>query len=95
MEAEIKKIILDVDDKEIELLLEQAKKLHELLDGMFGKKYISTSYPIFIRDYQPYWSWPTVTWCGDETGTTAGNLNQTLRGVLSYNASDSSIKVNL
>ena len=34
MKAEIKKIVLDLSGKEVELTLEQAKQLHSLLDEM-------------------------------------------------------------
>ena len=39
-ECIVKKIVLKIDDKEISLTPEQAKKLKELLNDMFGKEII-------------------------------------------------------
>ena len=83
--AIIKKIILDLGDKEIELTVEQAKKLTTALDEMFGEKiaYTYPRAPIIIERYPPYtfyWSYtsgnadpgPDLTpevWCGNIGGT--------------------------
>ena len=61
--AEIKKIVLDLGDKEVEISPKQARKLHQLLDEMYGTKDITIPAPIIIRDkYYPYWEYPTPTW---------------------------------
>ena len=38
--CEVKKIVLKIDDKEISLSIEQAKKLKGLLSDMFGKEVV-------------------------------------------------------
>lgn len=88
MEAEIKKIVLKVDKKEIELTPKQAKKLHELLDEMYGttlrREYTPIPYPVVIRDYRPYWDWATSQW---ESTTVGGNVM--------YSASNSTAQISL
>ena len=81
MNNEIKKIVLDLNGKEVELTLEQAKSLHKLLDQMFGEKVIST-YPIFVERpiYTPHWRWQDPTWCDVST-----NIN------MSYSEADKSV----
>jgi hypothetical protein len=51
---EIKKIVLDIDGKEISLNVAQAKKFYRLLDELFGDKntYIYPTYP------STPWRWP-------------------------------------
>jgi hypothetical protein len=46
----IKKVVLDIDGKEIELSVEQAKKLKGALDDMFGVKEVH-------HDHYPNWPW--------------------------------------
>ena len=56
--AEIKKIVLDLGNKEVELTVGQAKRLHIVLDDMFGEKTVYTSYPVWpiiIERQRPYW----------------------------------------
>ena len=69
--AEIKKIVLDLGDKEIELSVTQAEKLTELLGNMFGKKEvtIAPSYPIVIERYRPYWIYGSQTWDYSSSGS--------------------------
>ena len=67
--AEIKKIILSLGDKEIELNLDQAKKLYNLLNEIFQVKTVEIpKYPIIIERHRPYWDYPYVTWW-DTTNT--------------------------
>ena len=76
--AEIKKVVLKVNDKEISLTLEEAKKLKELLGTLFGndvvKEYIIKDNTIYVeRPYYPYrryWDCPVVTWT-----SSAGDMN--------------------
>ena len=60
----IKEVKLQLGEKEVSLTIEEAKKLKEALDELFGKQLID------VRPYYPYWYWqPTftpywVTWQG-------------------------------
>jgi len=47
-EVKIEKLVLNIEGEKINLTLEQAKKLKELLDGMFGKAEI-------IHHHDNYW----------------------------------------
>ena len=61
--AEIKKMVLNIGGKDIELTLEQAKKLHQGLDERFGEKQ-SNHY------WYPYWRYePGYTWCDSNNYT--------------------------
>lgn len=57
----IKKLVLDLGDKEITLTLEQAKKLHEALNELFSKKVVTEKH----HHYEPIpwypWRWQTAT----------------------------------
>jgi hypothetical protein len=88
--AEIKRIVLDLGDKEVTLSVEQAKKLKNLLSEMFGKEVIEKHihhdnwywkpwYP-----QQPYYygsSWGNATlkdnsvYCSLATGDAKGITN--------------------
>jgi hypothetical protein len=69
--AEIKKIVLELGDQEIELSLEQANKLHSLLEELFGKKteYVITS-PIIIDHQRPYWDYHQPVWTSQSPAAT-------------------------
>lgn len=66
--AEIKKVVLKINDKEISLTVEEAKKLKELLGTLFGgdiikiekeKEYIPYPQPYPVPYYpRPYWDYP-------------------------------------
>ncbi len=57
--AEIKTLVLDLGSKEIELTVEQAKKLHKALEEMFGEKTVTIKeYPVYIESQRPYWGYP-------------------------------------
>lgn len=61
--AEIKKIILGLDGKEVELSLDQAKELHGLLAEMFSVTTATVPwYPIFIEHRHPYWDYHANIW---------------------------------
>lgn len=63
--AEIKEVVLKVGDKEINLSLEEAKSLKEVLGDLFGKE-VQREYI-----YGPYtWRFPTITW--SNYGSTTG-----------------------
>jgi len=54
--SEIKKIVLEIGDKEIELTPDEAKELKDVLNNLFGEKdivYIPKPYPV----YHPYPHW--------------------------------------
>lgn len=60
---EIKKIVLDLGGKEVELTVKQAKALHGLLDEMYGEKMLNfPSPPIVIRESRPYWDYFQPVW---------------------------------
>ena len=81
--AEIKRIILDLGGKEIELSLDQAKRLNKLLQEMFGVPVQSIpTYPIIIERSRPYWEYPYITWTSDYAQVT-------------YNVNTSSIKCSI
>ena len=54
METEIKKIVLQLGEKEVTLTVAQCKKLKELLGEMFGKEVIREVY----HDNNWYWNRP-------------------------------------
>lgn len=59
MDAKIKKIVIEVGNRQIELTEEEARKMNEVLSEMFGSKQLG--YPVFvdrIRYTEP--SWPTL-----------------------------------
>jgi hypothetical protein len=67
---EVKKVVIQLGDKEAELTIEQARQLKDALNELLGSKetvYVSPS-PIIIErpytyPYSPYWSitWQTVS----------------------------------
>lgn len=62
MEKIIKKIVLDIDGKEISLTPEQAQKLNNALNDMFGSKTVVKEKEYI--PYRPYWPIrePYYTW---------------------------------
>jgi len=78
--AEIKKVVLQLDDKEIELSVEQAKKLKSLLNELFGKeketifidRYVPNPYPVYPQPY--YWRWDSQIYSAGATGATGGTM---------------------
>lgn len=90
--VEISKINIKIGDKSIELSLEEAQELRQILDETFGQKTVFyPSAPIIIeRPYirpRQWWEGPTVTWTtGDSaviTLSTAGT-SQTLSDSSSF-----------
>ena len=65
MDNIIKKIVLDLGKKQVELTPEQARKLKDALDEMFGKEVIKEVC------HHNYWRWYPPLWysCGDYTTT--------------------------
>ena len=64
MSAEIKKIVLQLGKKEIELTVEEAKSLAKSLEEMFGQRVIREEH----HYHRPYWYWHgTPQW--QDTGT--------------------------
>jgi len=60
--SEIKKIVLSVGDKEIELTPDEAKELRKILGDLFGEKettVIPVPYP--VQPYYPWTIWGTGT----------------------------------
>ena len=48
--AQIKKIVLDLGNKEIDLSPAQAKNLYELLDEIYGAKHDHVFYPVVDKN---------------------------------------------
>ena len=66
MSSQIKKIVLDLDGKEVELTLRQAKKLYVLLSELCGAQEYKKE-PIYIPvPFRP-WRWDNPYWCWDKT----------------------------
>jgi hypothetical protein len=67
-EVVIKNVVVKIGEREIVLTIEEAKKLKDALEGIFGKEIIKETKIIHERDWyeQPYvWPWPKypkVTW---------------------------------
>ena len=72
MKGSIKKIVLDLGGKEVTLTLEQAKKLHELLDELCGEK--KTEYVPYPVRY-PYWDWRRPYWHDGPTWTSSNGTS--------------------
>jgi len=62
--VEIKKIVLKVGDEEISLTPENAKKMKELLDELFGKTVIREDHHHHHHDYI-YHDWMPIKWYPD------------------------------
>lgn len=62
------KIIIDIGNKKIELTIEQAKKIKDLLDEMFNPSIPTPILPIII-ERQTIPSMPYFTWCSSEATT--------------------------
>lgn len=67
MAAEIKKVVIQIGKREIELSVEDAKALKDALDGMFEKArteiiHVPQPYPVYTKR----WDWPYhyEIWCG-------------------------------
>lgn len=84
--AKISKIVIELGRKEIELTTEQAEKLFDALNEMFGKKVVER---IVERDrYVPYypwrWGYGGVTYCAN-----IGDGNNALKAT--YNSSNETL----
>jgi hypothetical protein len=80
--CEVKKIVLNIDGKEISLTMEQAKKLKDILSELFGKEIIKE----VIREinYPPVYIYP-------QPATT----NPIFCGMGTYSSNDNSINFTL
>ena len=67
MDNIIKKIVLDLGKKQVELTPEQCKKLKDALDEMFGKSVVKEEHHHHHDRWFPYWhySTSTITWPND------------------------------
>ena len=62
-DVEIKKMVIKMGKKDVDLSIDEAKKLHEALDTLFGKKEVYS---------YPYWDWRwdrDVVYCNNSTST--------------------------
>lgn len=67
MAAEIKKIVLQLGKREIELTVDEAKQLFKSLETIFGEKVVREEH----HYHRPYWYWHlnTPQWTDQGTGT--------------------------
>jgi len=87
--CEVKKIVLNIDGKEISLTMEQAKKLKDILGELFEKEivkeivkeehhhYDRPYYPIWVYEPIPYNPLQPQIWCqsGGTYSSNNGSLN--------------------
>jgi hypothetical protein len=92
-EVSIKKMIIQLGDRDIELKMEEAKKLQAALNELFGKEVVKEIHHDRYR--YPYWQWvytapnytvTTPTW---GTNTVSGNSITTTGS--SFSLKDSSV----
>lgn len=86
---EIKKIVIQIGDKEAELTIEQARDLKDALAELLGNKetvYVPSAPIIIERPYCPPWQWPNwnITW--DATSTYAPD-DKIVSGIVTYSLS--------
>ena len=73
-EVGIKKVVIQMGDKEVPLTVEDAKKLHVVLDELFGKEVPYPTFPSYPT-YPSYpnwypWRWQdNVVYCNDNSST--------------------------
>lgn len=61
--SELKKIVLQIGEKEIELTPDEAKELKKVLGDLFGEDktvFVPNPYPVYPY-YRPYFTWGTHT----------------------------------
>ena len=62
--AIIKKIIIEIGERKVELDHEEAKAIYECLKEMFPSTSNSVSWPIVIYHDYPHWTPPNFDWVG-------------------------------
>lgn len=80
--VEISKINIQIGKKEIELSLEEAHELQQILNETFGKEktVFYPSYPVIVeRPVYPRWNYWTVT-CGDSANAGTFTLSNNTAG---------------
>jgi len=81
--CEVKKIVLNIDGKEISLTIEQAKKLKDILSELFGKEIIKE---VIRENYPtPIWIYPNIP----------STTNPIFYGTGTYSSNNGSITFNL
>jgi len=82
-EVKVSKIVLEINGKSIELSLEEAKELSEILNGIFKEKVVEKySYvPYYPYSYPPYDynKWHYVSWTSDHSGKDTGKVTFTCK----------------
>ena len=79
----IKKVVIEIDGKDVELTMEQARELKTALDELFGEKVrevrIPEPYPVYPR--RPYvWPWREPVWvCASGTKATLSDSSVRLQ----------------
>lgn len=70
--VEIKKILIKIGKKEIELSLAEAQELKQILDETFGTKVVEVHYDRWTPIYVSYPQITTPTWTYWQTTTSGG-----------------------
>ncbi len=79
--TEIKKIVLQLGKKEVELTVEECKKLKEVLSEMFGKEVVREVH----HDHWNRWYWDSPRiYCSTGLQATAQDSNKFLCGSSSF-----------
>jgi len=78
----VSKIVLNINDKSIELSLEEAEELNKILNGLFKEKVVEKySYVPYYPYYPPYdySKWRYVSWSSDHSGRDTGTVTFTCK----------------
>jgi hypothetical protein len=95
MDNIIKEIKLQLGKKEVSLTVEQAKKLKEALEEMFGEKIIREEHHHYEDWWRFYWPepykpmWPI--WVGSDTITTVSPYRYQTNGGCDYSYSNNTL----
>lgn len=84
MSAKVKKVVIQIGQKEITLDVEEAKALKEALDGLFAQAQVvtvPTPYPVPVQPYRWDWPWWQGTLCG---GAGNGTWEVSCKGTTQY-----------
>mgnify|MGYP003288971545 CR=1 FL=1 len=56
----VKKLVIELNGKDVELTMAQARELHAALNELFEERVREVSYPIYRRPY--VWPWAKPYW---------------------------------
>lgn len=75
--ASVKKIIIELNGKDVELTMAQARELHSALSEIFGERVREVITPIYPRPYR--WPWYQPSWiCSSGTKATLSGSSMRL-----------------